>query len=106
MADLTFSVHPLDLANALFNAVEVSKDAGGRPGCPHILIHYGPDEDWQAALWQRIAADMQVAGQHPFELLVQQLASGDAAGAGSRRRLVFPWLQRRAACDGSDWRRR
>lgn len=48
MADLTFSVHPLDLANALFNAVEVSKDAGGRPGCPHILIQYGPDEDYQA----------------------------------------------------------
>ena len=48
MADLTFSVHPLDLANALFNAVEVSKDAGGRPGCPHVLIQYGPDEDYQA----------------------------------------------------------
>ncbi|WBY02823.1 exodeoxyribonuclease V subunit gamma [Ramlibacter tataouinensis] len=46
----------------------------------------GVDEDWQAALWQRIAADMQVAGEHPFELLVQQLASG-GAGAGSSQGL-------------------
>lgn len=44
MADLTFSIHPLELANALFNAVEVSKDAGGRPGCPHVMITYGPDD--------------------------------------------------------------
>lgn len=44
MADLHFEVHPVDLANAIFNAVEVSKDAGGRPGCPHVLIEYGPDE--------------------------------------------------------------
>lgn len=43
MADLTFSIHPVEFANALFNAVEVSKDAGGRPGCPHVLIEYGPD---------------------------------------------------------------
>lgn len=48
MADLSFSVHPLDLANALFNAVEVSKDAGGRPGCPHVLIQYGPDDNHEA----------------------------------------------------------
>lgn len=44
MADLSFSIHPLDLANALFNAVEVSKDAGGRPGCPHVMITYEADE--------------------------------------------------------------
>lgn len=44
MSDLTFSIHPLELANALFNAVEVSKDAGGRPGCPHVMITYGPDD--------------------------------------------------------------
>lgn len=42
----------------------------------------GDDEDWQAALWQRIATDMQVAGEHPFELLVRQLACG-GTGAGS-----------------------
>lgn len=46
----------------------------------------GTDEDWQAALWQRIAVDLQVAGEHPFELLVQQLASG-GAGAGSSQGL-------------------
>lgn len=44
MADLTFSVHPVELANAIFNAVELSKDAGGRPGCPHVMIEYGPDD--------------------------------------------------------------
>ncbi len=46
----------------------------------------GEDEDWQAALWQRIAAGMEVAGEHPFELLVQQLASG-GPGAGSQQGL-------------------
>lgn len=50
MADLVFSIHPLDLANALFNAVEVSKDAGGRPGCPNVLIRYQPDEDYHSGL--------------------------------------------------------
>lgn len=44
MADLVFHIHPLDLANAIFNAVEVSKDAGGRPGCPHIMITYGNND--------------------------------------------------------------
>lgn len=44
MTDLTFSVHPVELANAIFNAVELSKDAGGRPGCPNIMIEYGPDK--------------------------------------------------------------
>lgn len=48
MADLSFSVHPVELANAIFNAVEVSKDAGGRPGCPHVMIEYGPNEDCSA----------------------------------------------------------
>lgn len=47
MADMSFSVHPLELANALFNAIEVSKDAGGRPGCPHVLICFQPDEDYE-----------------------------------------------------------
>lgn len=46
----------------------------------------GEDEDWQAALWQRIAGDMQVAGEHPFELLVRQLAAG-GTGAGSSQGL-------------------
>ena len=50
MADLSFSIHPLELANALFNAVEVSKDAGGRPGCPHVMIYYGPDDLGEAGM--------------------------------------------------------
>lgn len=50
MADLTFSVHPVELANALFNAVEVSKDAGGRPGCPHVMICHQPDDAGEKGL--------------------------------------------------------
>ena len=50
MSDLSFSIHPLELANALFNAVEVSKDAGGRPGCPHVMIYYGPDDRGEAGM--------------------------------------------------------
>jgi len=42
--DLSCSIHPVEFANAIFNAVEVSKDAGGRPGCPHVLIRYEADE--------------------------------------------------------------
>lgn len=33
----------MELADALYNAVELSADAGGRPGCPHVLISYQPD---------------------------------------------------------------
>jgi hypothetical protein len=33
----------VELADALYNAVELSADAGGRPGCPHVLISYQPD---------------------------------------------------------------
>lgn len=50
MSDLSFSIHPLELANALFNAVEVSKDAGGRPGCPHVMITYELDERLEAGV--------------------------------------------------------
>lgn len=43
MSDLSFGVRPVELADALYNAVELSADAGGRPGCPHVLISYQPD---------------------------------------------------------------
>lgn len=45
MADLSFSVRPIELADALFNACLLGQDALGKPGCPHVLISYdkGPD---------------------------------------------------------------
>lgn len=42
MADLHFGVRPIELADALYNAVELSGDHGGKPGCPHVLICYQP----------------------------------------------------------------
>ncbi|HEX9089362.1 MAG TPA: hypothetical protein VF867_17860 [Arthrobacter sp.] len=43
MADLNFGVRPIELADALYNAVELSAETGGPPGCPHVLISYQPD---------------------------------------------------------------
>lgn len=40
MSDLHFGVRPIELADALYNAVELSADHGGKPGCPHVLIAY------------------------------------------------------------------
>lgn len=40
MSDLSFGVRPIELADALYNAVELSADHGGKPGCPHVLIAY------------------------------------------------------------------
>lgn len=44
MADLTFGIAPMDLADALYNGVELSKEAPGTTGCPHVMICYQPDE--------------------------------------------------------------
>ena len=46
MADLNFSIRPIELADALYNAVTLAQDTGGLPGCPHVLISYqrGSDE--------------------------------------------------------------
>ena len=45
MADLNFSVRPIELADALYNAVLLSQENTGRSDCPHVLIAYqrGPD---------------------------------------------------------------
>lgn len=45
MADLNFGVRPIELADALYNAVELSADSGGRPGWPHVLISYQASPD-------------------------------------------------------------
>jgi hypothetical protein len=42
---LSFGVRPIELADALYNAVELSADHGGKPGCPHVLIGYQADAD-------------------------------------------------------------
>jgi hypothetical protein len=46
LADLSFGVRPIELADALFNAVLLSQENTGRSDCPHILISYqmGADE--------------------------------------------------------------
>jgi hypothetical protein len=43
MSDLSFGIRPIELADALYNAVELSAETGGPPGCPHVLISYQPD---------------------------------------------------------------
>jgi len=45
VADLSFGVRPIELADALYNAVELAADHGGKPGCPHVLISYQPAPD-------------------------------------------------------------
>jgi len=40
VADLSFDVVPMQLADALYNAVVLSEDSGGKPGCPHVMICY------------------------------------------------------------------
>ena len=45
MSDLSFGVRPIELADALYNAVELSGDHGGKPGCPHVLIAYQGDAE-------------------------------------------------------------
>jgi hypothetical protein len=45
LSDLSFGVRPIELADALYNAVELSGDHGGKPGCPHVLIGYQPDAE-------------------------------------------------------------
>jgi hypothetical protein len=45
MADLSFGIAPMDLADALYNAVELSKEIPGTTGCPHVLICYQGDPE-------------------------------------------------------------
>jgi hypothetical protein len=45
LSDLSFGVRPIELADALYNAVELSGDHGGKPGCPHVLIAYQGDAE-------------------------------------------------------------
>lgn len=40
MADLHFVIRPIELADALYNAVVLSQEHGGKPGSPHVLICY------------------------------------------------------------------
>jgi hypothetical protein len=40
LADLNFSVRPIELADALYNAVLLSQENTGMSDCPHVLISY------------------------------------------------------------------
>lgn len=68
MTDLTFEVPPVTLADALYNAVELSKESGGRPGCPHVMIHYQPDEDGALGVVTVYGASRIVAGKTTVRL--------------------------------------
>jgi hypothetical protein len=50
VADLNFGIHPIALADALYNAVELSAESGGRAGCPHVLISYQRDPEGRVGM--------------------------------------------------------
>lgn len=45
MADLNFSVRPIELADALYNAVLLAQENTGKSDCPHVLISYQRGSD-------------------------------------------------------------
>ena len=63
MADLHFEVRPIELADALYNAVELSGDHGGKPGCPHVLICYQPAPDGRVGIVVVYGASRLIAGR-------------------------------------------
>lgn len=71
MADLSFGVRPIELADALYNAVELSADHGGKPGCPHVLICYQPDADGVLGLVMIYGASRLIAGKTTILLPTQ-----------------------------------
>jgi hypothetical protein len=71
MADLTFSVSPLALADALYNAVELSKETPPKPGCPHVLICYQADSVQGTGLVLVYGSSRLVAGRTAIRLDTQ-----------------------------------
>lgn len=71
MADLNFGVRPIELADALYNAVELSGEHGGLPGCPHVLIAYQPDADCVLGVVAVYGASRLIAGRTTIVLDTQ-----------------------------------
>jgi exodeoxyribonuclease V gamma subunit len=49
---------------------------GAAPRLPHADGSAAADERWQAALWQRIAGELDMQSEHPLERLVHELEQG------------------------------
>ena len=71
MADLTFEVRPLDLADALYNAVELSKECPHKPGCPHVLICYQGDDEQGTGVILVYGSSRLIAGRTTIKLETQ-----------------------------------
>ncbi len=68
MADLSFQVRPIELADALYNAVTLSADHGGRSGCPHVLICYQADPAGDRGMVMVYGASRLIAGKTTIPL--------------------------------------
>lgn len=63
MADLHFEVRPIELADAIYNAVELAADHGSLPGCPHVLICYQPAPEGNTGVVVVYGASRLIAGR-------------------------------------------
>lgn len=71
MADLNFSIRPIELADALYNAVTLSQEHGGKSGCPHVLICYQSAADGRTGKVVVYGVSRLVAGRTTVNLDVQ-----------------------------------
>jgi len=83
LADLHFEVRPIELADALYNAVELAADHGGLPGCPHVLICYQPAPDGIVGVVVVYGASRLIAGRTTV-VLDTQAPEGHASVAIAR----------------------
>lgn len=77
MADLHFTINPMVLADALYNAAVLAQDAGGRPGVPHVLICYQDAPDGATGAVIVYGASRIVAGK--TTAILDTKAPGDHA---------------------------
>lgn len=68
MADLSFQVRPIELADALYNAVILAADHGGLVGCPHVLICYQAGAGGESGAVMVYGASRLIAGKTTIPL--------------------------------------
>lgn len=83
MADLNFEVRPIELADAIYNAVELAADHGPLPGCPHVLICYQPAPAGDVGMVVVYGASRLIAGR--TTLMLDTLAPEDHAAVAIAR---------------------
>ena len=71
MADLNFSIRPIELADALYNAVILSQENTGKPGCPHVLISYQRGADGRTGAVTVYGVSRLIAGKTTVNLETQ-----------------------------------